>query len=96
MSLSHNTSALGAFYRGMCVRMEEPRTNTTVAHTLARMTYVMLARGESYVDQGQQRYEHQRRERSRRPQAPSRCRAITGLRLLVSQEAPLLGSLIVS
>ncbi len=33
------------------------------AHKLARMVYFMLTRGETFVDQGQQRYEQQR-ERS--------------------------------
>ncbi len=64
MSLSRNGSALGAFYRRMCARMDKPRANTAVAHKLARMIYFMLTRGESYVDQGQQHYEDQQRERS--------------------------------
>jgi transposase len=64
MSLSHNDSALGAFYRRLCARMDKPRANTAVAHKLARMVYFMLTRGETFVDQGQQRYEEQQRERS--------------------------------
>ena len=64
MSLSRNGSALGAFYRRMCARMDKPRANTAVAHKLARMVYFMLTRGEDYVDQGQQRYEEQQRQRS--------------------------------
>jgi len=64
MSLSRNSSALGAFYRRMCARMDKPRANTAVAHKLARMIYFMLTRGEDYVDQGQQRYEEQQRQRS--------------------------------
>jgi transposase len=64
MSLSRNSSALGAFYRRMCARMDKPRANTAVAHKLARMIYFMLTRGESYVDQGQQHYEEQQRQRS--------------------------------
>jgi transposase len=54
MSLSRNGSALGAFYRHMCARMDKPRANTAVAHKLARMVYFMLTRGENYVDQDQQ------------------------------------------
>lgn len=38
--------------------------NTAVAHKLARMIYFMLTRGEDYVDQGQQKYEEQQRQRS--------------------------------
>ena len=64
MSLSHSDSALGAFYRRMSSRMDKPRANTATAHKLARMVYFMLTRGEAYVDQGQQKYEDQQRERS--------------------------------
>jgi len=64
MSLSHSDSALGAFYRRLCSRMDKPRANTAVAHKLARMVYFMLTRGEDFVDQGQQRYEEQQHQRS--------------------------------
>jgi transposase len=64
MSLSHSDSALGAFYRRLCSRMDKPRANTATAHKLARMVYFMLTRGETYVDEGQQRYEERQRQRS--------------------------------
>jgi transposase len=64
MSLSHSNSALGAFYRRLCSRMDKPSANTATAHKLARMVYFMLTRGEAFVDQGQQRYEEQQRQRS--------------------------------
>ena len=64
MSLSHSDSALGGFYRRLCSRMDKPRANTATAHKLARMVYFMLTRGETFVDEGQQRYEEQQRERS--------------------------------
>jgi transposase len=64
MSLSRNSSALGAFYRRMSARVDKPRANTAVAHKLARMIYFMLTRGQDYVDQGQQHYEEQQRQRS--------------------------------
>jgi transposase len=64
MSLSRSDSALGAFYRRLCARMDKPRANTAVAHKLARTVYFMLTRGEAFVDQGQQRYEEQQRQRS--------------------------------
>lgn len=64
MSLSHSDCALGAFYRRLSGRMDKPRANTATAHKLARMVYFMLTRGEAFVDQGQQRYEDQQRERS--------------------------------
>jgi hypothetical protein len=46
------------------VAIPQPRANTAVAHKLARMVYFMLTRGEAFVDQGQQRYEEQQRQRS--------------------------------
>jgi transposase len=64
MTLSHSDSALGAFYRRLCARMDKPRANTAVAHKLARMVYFMLTRGEAFVDQGQQRYEEQQHQPS--------------------------------
>ena len=64
MSLSHSKSALGAFYRRLCARMDRPSANTAVAHKLARMVYFMMTRGEAFVDQGQQRYEEQQLQRS--------------------------------
>jgi transposase len=64
MSLSRSDSALGAFYRRLCSRMDKPRANTAVAHKLARMVYFMLTRGEAFVDKGQQHYEEQQRQRS--------------------------------
>ena len=44
--------------------MAKPQANTATAHKLARMVYFMLTRGEDFVDQGQQRYEEQQRQRS--------------------------------
>jgi transposase len=44
--------------------MDKPRTNTAKAHRLARMVCFVLTRGETFVEQGQQRYEEQQRERS--------------------------------
>lgn len=64
MSVARSDSALGAFYRRLCARMDKPRANTATAHKIARMIYFMLTRGETYVDQGQQRYEAQQRERN--------------------------------
>lgn len=63
-SLWHSQSALGAFYRRMQSRMDTAKANTATAHKLARLFYFMLTRGKAFVDQGQQRYEQQQRERS--------------------------------
>lgn len=64
MSLARSDSALGAFYRRLCARMDKPRANTAAAHKLARMVYFMLTRGEEFVDRGQAAYEHQQRQRN--------------------------------
>ena len=64
MNLSHSDSALGAFYRRLCTRMDKPRANTATAHKLARMVYFMLTRDEAFVDRDQQRYDQQQRQRS--------------------------------
>lgn len=63
-SLWHSQSALGALYRPLQARMDTAKANTATAHKLGRMFYFMLTRGEAFLDQGQQRYEDQQRERS--------------------------------
>lgn len=64
MSLARSDSALGAFYRRMCARMDPPSANMAVAHKLTRMVYLILTRGDEFVDRGQQRYEEQQLARS--------------------------------
>ncbi len=64
MSLSHSGSALGAFYRRLCTRMDKPRANTAAAHRLARRVCFSLTRGEEFVDPGRQRYENEQRLRN--------------------------------
>lgn len=84
MSLSHCDSALGAFYRRLCARMDTPSANTAVAHKLARMVYFMLTRGEEFVDQRQQRYEQQQLECS----VAALKRRATALGFAITQVAP--------
>jgi transposase len=62
-ALRSSKSALGAYYRRMCARMDKPKAVTAAAHKLARLIYVMLTRGEEYTDQGQKYYEDQYRDR---------------------------------
>jgi transposase len=62
-ALRSSKSALGAYYRRMCARMDKPKAVTAAAHKLARLTYLMLTRGEEYTDQGQQYFEERYRER---------------------------------
>jgi transposase len=62
-ALRSSRSALGAYYRRMCARMDKGKAVTAAAHKLARLVYIMLTRGEEYVDKGQQYYEERYRER---------------------------------
>ena len=63
VALRNSKSALGAYYRRMCARMDKAKAVTAAAHKLARLIYVMLTKGEEYTDQGQQYYEERYRER---------------------------------
>lgn len=62
-SLRSSKSALGAYYRRMCSRLDKPKAVTAAAHKLARLIYTMLTKGEEYTDQGQQYYEERYRQR---------------------------------
>jgi transposase len=62
-ALRSSKSALGAYYRRLCARMDKPKAVTAAAHKLARLVYIMLTRGEEYTDQGQQYFEERYRER---------------------------------
>lgn len=62
-ALRSSQSALGAYYRRMCARMDKGKAVTAAAHKLARLIYLMLTKGEEYTDQGQQYYEERYRER---------------------------------
>ena len=62
-ALRSSKSALGAYYRRMCARMDKPKAVTAAAHKLARLIYTMLTKGEEYTDQGQHYFEERYRER---------------------------------
>jgi transposase len=62
-ALRTSQSALGAYFRRMCARMDKPKAVTAAAHKLARLIYTMLTKGEEYTDQGQDYYEERYRER---------------------------------
>jgi transposase len=62
-ALRASQSALGAYFRRMCSRMDKPKAVTATAHKLARLIYTMLTKGEEYTDQGQDYYEERYRER---------------------------------
>lgn len=61
--LFNSKSALGAYLRRQRARLGAPKAITATAHKLARIFYSMLTNGTEYVDQGQDYYEKQYRER---------------------------------
>ena len=63
-SLRNSQSALGAYCRSLCSRLNKPRAVTAAAHhKLTRLIDTMLSKGEEYTDQGQTYYEERYRER---------------------------------
>ncbi|MBL0124126.1 MAG: IS110 family transposase [Betaproteobacteria bacterium] len=62
-SLRTSQSALGAYFRRMCARMDKPKAIAAAAHKLARLIYTMLTKGEEYTDKGQAYYEERYRDR---------------------------------
>ncbi|WP_338911140.1 transposase [Mycetohabitans rhizoxinica] len=69
-ALRTSQSALGAYFRRMCARMDKPKAITVAAHKLARIIYTMLTRGEQYTDQGRDYYEESYHERVLRQHSP--------------------------
>jgi transposase len=63
LALRKSQSALGAYHRRLCARMDRPKAITATAHKLARLVYLMLTKGQAYVEAGQQYYEERYRER---------------------------------
>jgi transposase len=62
-ALRSSQSALGAYYRRMCARMDKPKAVTAAAHKLARLIYAMLTPGQEYTDRGQEYFEERYRQR---------------------------------
>ena len=62
-ALRTSRSALGAYFRRMCSRMDKSKAVAAAAHKLARLIYTMLTKGEEYTDKGQDYYEERYRER---------------------------------
>ncbi len=62
-ALRTSQSALGAYYRRLCARMDKPKAVTAAAHKLARLIYAMLTKGEEYTDHGQDYFEQRYRQR---------------------------------
>lgn len=49
-ALRTSQSALGAYCRRLCARMDKPKAVTAAAHNLARLIYTLLTRGQEYVE----------------------------------------------
>ncbi len=62
-ALRTSKSALGAYFRRMCSRMDKPKAIAAAAHKLARLVYSMLTKGQEYTDQGQEYFEERYRQR---------------------------------
>ncbi|MCP4604873.1 MAG: IS110 family transposase [Proteobacteria bacterium] len=62
-SLHSSKTALGAYHRRMKGRLGPTKAITATAHKLAILVYRMLKFGMDYVDQGQEVYERQYKER---------------------------------
>ncbi len=62
-SLRTSQSALGAYHRRLCSRMDRAKAIAATAHKLARLVYLMLTRGQAYVDAGQKQYEERYQQR---------------------------------
>ena len=84
-ALRSSQSALGAYYRRLCSRMDKPKAITAAAHKLARLIYTMLTKGEEYTDQGQEYYEERYRERVLR--ALTQRAAKVGMKMIPMEQA---------
>ena len=62
-TLRNSQSALGAYYRRLCARLDKAKAVRAAAHKLARLIYTLLTKGTAYVDQGQSYYEERHRQR---------------------------------
>ena len=62
-SLHHSQGALGGFLRRMKGRLGAPAAVTATAHKLARIVYLALKHGMTYVRQSQEDYEAQMKEK---------------------------------
>ena len=62
-TLSHSSSALGAFLRRMKARLGAPKAITATAHKIARLFYTMIKFGKDYEDTGAEYYEEKYRGR---------------------------------
>lgn len=63
-TLHRSKTALGALYRRLRARLGAPKAITATARRLAVLVYRMLKHGEAFVEQGQEWYEAQYKDRA--------------------------------
>ena len=85
--LRASQSALGAYFRRMCARMDKPKAVAATAHKLARLIYTMLTKGQEYTDQGEDYYEERYRQRVLR-QLSQRAQKL-GMKLVATEQVQL-------
>jgi transposase len=78
-------TALGAFYRRMCLRRGTGRAVVATAHKLARIIFQMISTGTPFEELGQDAYEQQHRDRTLR--RLKKQAADLGLALVPDQQA---------
>jgi len=59
-------TALGSFYRRMCVRRGSGRAVVATAHKIARILFQMISTGKPFQELGQDAYDQQHRDRTLR------------------------------
>jgi hypothetical protein len=84
-ALRTSQSALGAYFRRMCARMDKSKAIAAAAHKLARLIFTMLIKGEEYTDKGQNYYEERYGQRVR--SQLTQCAKKMGMKL-VAVESP--------
>jgi hypothetical protein len=62
-ALRTSQSALGAYYRRLCARIDKAKAVTAATHKLARLIYSLLSKSQEYTDQVQAYYEERYRQR---------------------------------
>jgi len=87
-SLHRSRTAIGAFYRRLRARLGAPKAITATARKIAIQIYRMLKYGKDYIDQGEQAYQEQYKERLTKNLA-KQARKL-GLQLLNAQTGQLL------
>lgn len=78
-------TALGAFYRRMCLRLGSGKAVVATAHKIARIIFAMISTGKPFEEVGQEAYEQQHRDRTLR--RLKKQAADLGLALVADQQA---------